>query len=233
MREVSRRRFLRGGLALAGLGLLGGCGTVAPGGRSPRVRRVGVLTATALSNMEPFRDGLRELGYVEGQNLTIEYRGAEGRPDLLPSAADELIRLPVEVIVAVGNVAAEAARRASSTIPIVVPAMGDPVGTGLVEGLSRPGGNITGLSTVSPELSGKRLELLAAAVPGLSRLAVLRDPGYPSTVPALQETQVAARALGLEVRSFEVRVPQEFDSAFAAAADWRAEALTPLGAPSL
>jgi putative ABC transport system substrate-binding protein len=184
--------------------------------------------ASAGQNAEAFRRGLRELDYAEGKNIVLEWRFAEGKLDRLPDFAAELVRMKVDVIVVAGGNAAFAAKKATSTIPIVIAAAGDPVGTGLVASLARPGGNITGLTILSPELSGKRLELLKEAVPGITRVAALVYPDNPAYALMLKETQEAARALRLQLQILEVRSPDDFDSAFRAAKKERAGALNVL-----
>ena len=182
-----------------------------------KVWRIGVLRPTTPSlakpNNEAFQDGLRELGYVEGKNILIEYRFAEGKEDRLPDLAAELVRLNVDVIVT-GGIAAHAAKQATSTIPIVA-ATYELVAAGLVPSLARPGGNITGLTQMSPDLAGKRLELLQEAVPNVSRVAVLWNP--PDAVAEdVRQTEVAGRQLGLNVQPVEVREPHEILRAYAA-----------------
>jgi len=192
-----------------------------------KVHRLGFLTIASASALAPrieaFKRGLRELGYFEGQNISVEYRWAEGKEERLPGFAAELVRLKVDVLVTHGNVATIASRQASNTIPIVCASCGDP--TGLVTSLARPGGNITGLTILAPEATGKRLELLKEIVPGLTRLAVLRNPGNPVSGPELKETQAAARALGLQFQSLGVRDPDGFGSAFSSMKTGRADAL--------
>jgi putative ABC transport system substrate-binding protein len=207
-----------------------GAPAIAEAQQSTKVRRIGYLTsASGLGpREEAFRQGLRGLGYVEGQNIVIEYRFAQGKLDHLPDRAAELVRLKVDVIVTPSTLDALAAQRATRTIPIVMAASGDAVATGLVASLARPGGNITGLTALSRELSGKRLELLKEAVPGLSRVAVLWNAANPDKAHDVEETQVAARALGLQVQSLEVRGPNDFESAFRAATKKRAGALLTL-----
>ncbi len=194
-----------------------------------KVYRIGVLmsvsSSAAVPRVEAFRLGLRELGYVEGKNIAIEYRWSEGRDERLPGLAAELVRLKVDVMVITGTVAVRAAQQASATIPIVMAATGDPVATGLVTSLARPGGNVTGLSLTAPEVSGKRLELLREVVPGLARVAVLSNPGNPVSGPELRETEAAARSLGLRLQSLAVRDPDGFDSAFSSMNTERAGAL--------
>ena len=198
-----------------------------------KVPRIGSLWTSPLPAtahlVEAFRHGLRELGYVEGQNIAIEFRSAERRSERLPGLAAELVRLGVDVIVAPGTEAALAAKNATGTIPIVMVNVGDPVGTGLAQSLARPGGNITGLSRLDQELSGKRLQLLTEVVPKVSRVAALYNPDNPSLALSFRETEVAARTLGVELRSLAVRGPNEFETAFQAATRGRAGALIVLG----
>jgi len=190
--------------------------------KSTKVYRIGVLSpfsppAGPSPPLEAFRQGLRDLGWIEGQNIAMEYRWAEGKTERLPKLAAELVRLNVEVIfVAWGTAGALAAKQATSTIPIVMGAVGDPVGAGLAAGLARPGGNITGLSSLALELEGKRLELLKEVVPKLSRVAVLWDPANPYSSVAYKEKQAAARTLGVKLQSVVVREATDFDPAFAA-----------------
>jgi putative tryptophan/tyrosine transport system substrate-binding protein len=185
------------------------------------VPRVGVLIPGLLAatsrNLDGFRRGLRDLGYVEGQNIRLELRSAEARSEKLPGLAAELVRLKMDVIVTSGTPAALAAKRATTAIPIVMAVAGDPVGTGLVASLARPGGNITGLSLMAPELGGKRLQLLKEVVPGVSRVAVLWNAGNPYAVLVWTETEAAARTLGVQPQSLTVRGPDDFEGAFRAA----------------
>jgi len=162
---------------------------------------------------EAFREQLRELGYIEGQSVVFEYRFAEGRTERLADFAAELVRLKVDVIVSGGTPGPLAAKRATSTIPIVMAAAGDPVGTGLVTNLGRPEGNITGLSNLSEELTGKRLQLVKEVIPGISRVAVLWNAGNPISVIVFKQTEAAARTLGVQVHSVEVRGPDDFQRA--------------------
>ena len=180
---------------------------------------------------EAFRQGLRDLGYVEGRNLVIEYRFAEGKSERLPALAAELVALKVDVIVAVTTPEALAAKKATRTLPIVFVAAADPVTSGLVSSLARPGGNVTGLSSFFPELVGKRLELLTQAVPGVTRVAVLWHPGAMGERTGkdmLKEAEVAARVLGVRLQFVEARGPADFDRAFSAMTRARAGALTVL-----
>ncbi len=196
-----------------------------------KVPRIGFLSPSSPSDprsqrrLEAFRRGLRELGYVERQNIDIEYRWAEAKYDRLPDLAAELVRLRVDIIVAAAVPAIQAAKEATRTIPIVMAIVIDPVATGLVASLARPGGNITGLSIMAPELVGKQLELLKEVVPKVSRVAVLWNPTNAGSPPQLREAEVAARALGVRLQPLEARDPTEIDSAFAAMAKERAGAL--------
>ena len=181
--------------------------------------------------VEAFRQGLRELGYTEGKTIVIEYRFAEGKRDRLPELAAELVRLQVDVIVALSTLAAQPAKKATTTIPIVT-VSGDPVGTGLVASLAHPGGNVTGLTIFSPDLAGKRLELLKEVVPQLARAAVLWDSDGPSKVIEFREANATAPALGVELQSLEVRAPHpDLEGAFGAARRGRAQGLVVLGNP--
>jgi putative ABC transport system substrate-binding protein len=194
-----------------------------------KVARIGYLTGTSVSvpsaRVEVFRQGLRELGYVEGKNIVIEWRGAEGRSDRLPVLAGELVRLKVDVIVTTGSSATRAAKQATVTIPIVMANDSDPVGNGFVVSLARPGGNITGLSTLAPELSGKRLELLKEIIPKLFRVAVLGTSTSPDNAQSLREVDRAAGAFGVKLQYLDVLGPQDIAIAFRAAGKGRAEAV--------
>ena len=160
--------------------------------------------------LKAFQQGLRELGYVEGQNIVIEYRFGEGKSDRYPDLAAELVQLKVDVMVTSSTPAIESVKNATSTIPIVMAASADPVGSGLIASLDRPGGNITGLAMLSPELSGKRLELLKETVPRISRVAVLWNPTNTSSAASWREIRLAAQGLKLQVQSIEVRGPGDF-----------------------
>jgi putative ABC transport system substrate-binding protein len=197
-------------------------------GQTGKVSRIGFLfngSPGPSAEVDAFRQGLRELGYIEGQNVTIEYRFASGQVGRLPELATELARLKVEVIVTPGTPAAIAAKQATSTIPIVFAVVADAVGAGLIANFARPGGNITGLTSISAELGGKRLELLKEVVPKASRLAVLYNPSDRSNVLVLKELQESAPALGLTVHPLAVRGPGEFEGVFAALTKERAHAL--------
>jgi putative ABC transport system substrate-binding protein len=191
-----------------------------------KMPRIGILTPAfdPYPVLEAFRQGLRDLGYMEGQSIALEYRFAEGRFERLPELAAELVRLKVDVILAVGGQAILAAKHATGTIPIVFPGVPDPVGQGLVASLARPGGNITGLSIQDPELMGKLLELLKEAVPGVTRVAYLWHSARIGP-RALQELETAARSLGMQLQPVEVRDPYPFDQAFATMAEAHADAL--------
>ena len=173
---------------------------------------------------EAFRQGLRELGYVEGKNIVIEWRSAEGKRDRLPSLAAELVRLKVDVIVTAGPPATRSTKEATVTIPIVMAQDSDPVGSGFVASLARPGGNITGLATLRPELSGKQLELLKEIIPKLSRVAVLGSSTQPGNVQTLREIELAADALKVKIQYLDVLGPKDIETAFQAARKARAEA---------
>jgi putative tryptophan/tyrosine transport system substrate-binding protein len=202
-----------------------------PAGNAPRVAYLSASSA-ASATVDAFRQGLRELGYVEGRNIHIEYRWADGRFDRLPGLAADLVRLGVNVIVAVNTPAALAAKDATSTIPIVLVTSGDPVGSGLVASLARPGGNVTGLSlTATPAISGKQLELLKEAFPTVTLVAVLANPANPPTAGLLMEIELAARSLGLRLRVVQVREPKEFGGAFATMTKERVPALLVIADP--
>jgi putative ABC transport system substrate-binding protein len=195
--------------------------------QSTRIPRIGYLQIPAAPNaarLEAFRQGLRELGYVEGKNIVIEYRSSEGKPDRLPSIAAELVRLNVDVIVTSGATVTRAAKEATSTIPIIMRQDPDPVANGFVASLARPGGNITGLATLRPETSGKRLELLREVVPKLSRVAVLGTSTMPGNAQALKETELAAGAFGVKLQYLDVLVTKDIETAFRAASKGRADA---------
>jgi putative tryptophan/tyrosine transport system substrate-binding protein len=199
------------------------------GGKIPRVGILWAYSPSVVSILgDAFRQGLRGLGYVEGQNILLEERWAEGRFDRLASLAAELNRLNLDVIVTASTPAVRAAQQATKTIPIVMTLVSDPVEDGLVASLARPGRNVTGLSLMHPELSAKRIALLKEVVPKLSRVAVLWSPSTASYRKVLGETQAAAHALGLQLRAVEVRDPTDFDSAFSAVARERAGALVVL-----
>jgi putative tryptophan/tyrosine transport system substrate-binding protein len=200
-----------------------------------KVPRIGFLIASSpsaiASRMDSFREGLRELGYVEGKNIVIEPRYANGKSDHLPALAAELVGLKVDVIVSSGPTATRPAKGATSTIPIVMTFDDDPVGSGFVASLARPGGNITGLSTLSPELSGKQLELLKEIVPKLSRVTVIGTSARQGTAQALKEMELAAGALKVKLQFLDVQNPKDIELAFRAASKGRADALLVLQSP--
>ena len=202
--------------------------------QTTKVPRVGFLfygSPGPSPEIDAFRQGLRELGYIEGQNIAVEYRFASGRVEQLPELAGELVRLKLGVIVTPTTAASLAAKQATNTIPIVIAGVADAIGAGLINNLARPGGNVTGLTSVSAELGGKRLELLKGIVPNASRVAVLHDPTDRSNVLILKELQAAAPALGLTLQPLEVRELGEFEGAFVAMSRERADAL--FGAPGV
>ena len=202
-----------------------------------KVARIGVLAQSNAyflsTQFEAFQQGLRELGYVEGKSIVIEYRHAEGKLDLLPNLAAELVRLKVDVIVASSTPAVLAAKNATKEIPIVFHTIGDPVASGVVASLARPGGNITGLTMGGAELYGKRLELLKETIPKLSRAAILWNPMSTATELSLKETQAAAKALNLQIQSLEVRSPGNIEPAFDAAARTKTGAIIVTQAPPI
>ena len=184
--------------------------------KMPRLGFLGNSTPALEENLVgPFREGLRDLGYVEGKNILIEYRWAEGKYERFPTLIAELIALKVKLIVTAGTPATIALKKATTTLPLVMIAVGDPVGTGLIASFAHPGGNLTGLSSISPELDGKRLELLREVVPKISHVAVLWNPTSPLQVVAERETQAAAHAMGIKVLSLGVQAQEQFDNAFA------------------
>jgi len=199
--------------------------------------RLGFLGATSpaveATRIDAFRDGLRELGYVEGKNTVIEWRWAEGKLERLPNLATELVRLNVDVIVAGGSTSTGAAKKATSKIPIVTAQVNDPVGSGLVASLARPGGNLTGLSTLVPEISGKRLEILKEVLPKLSRVVVLGDSAAPGNAESLKETELAAKPFDIQIHYQDIVGPKHIETSFREAAKGRGDAILLLGAPVL
>ena len=199
-----------------------------------KVWRVGYLATSdpaATPMLDAFRDGLRERGYVEGKNHSIEYRWAEGSIERRPELAAELVRLKVDVIFAFGTPAVTAAKQATSTIPIVMVGVGDPVGSGLVASLARPGGNITGVTNIAGDLSAKLVELLSGAAPGIKRVAVLRNPANALAARQMKDAETAARSLGLQLQAFDARSPADFESAYAGMAKARAAGVVLLADP--
>src|SRR5215813_13925376 len=221
---LGRRRFMvavAGGLLAAPLAVLAQ--------QAPKIAKIGVLVpstpASSAHLLEAFRQGLRDLGQVDGKTFVLELRYAEGRSERLPDLARELVRLKVDVILTSTDVAIAAARQQTRTIPIVMATSTDPLGTGLVASLARPGGNVTGLSTMSPELDGKRLELLREVVPKLSRVAFLWNPEVRGAVLDYNQTEGAARSLGLQLQSVEAARAEDLDGAFSAITEQHAQAL--------
>jgi putative ABC transport system substrate-binding protein len=203
------------------------CGARAEAQQPTKIPRIGYLSGVAPSAIsdrtEAFRHGLRELGYVDGKNIVIEWRYAEEKPDRLPALAAELVRLKVDLIVTNGSPPTRSAKEATNTIPIVMAQDPDPVGSGFVASLARPGGNITGLSNLGPELSGKRLELLKEVVPKLSRVAVFGTSTFPGNAQNLRETELAAGALALKLQYLDVLDPKDIEAAFRGASKGRAD----------
>ena len=195
----------------------------------PKVPRIGFLSVLHLAAMaerlEAFRQGLRELGYVERKNIVIEERYGDENPERVRELASEFVRLKVDIIVSGGNSSTQAAKRATNTIPIVMTQSSDPVAAGFIASLARPGGNITGLSTIAPEISGKRLELLKEIVPGLSRVAVFGTSTSPGNAQELREVEIAARAVGVKVQYVDVLRPKDLETAFRTAAKGGSDAI--------
>jgi ABC-type uncharacterized transport system substrate-binding protein len=202
-----------------------------------KVPRIGYLAAgsalSAHSRIEAFRQGLRALGYVEGKNIVIEYRNAAGKLDQVPRNAVELVRLKVDVIVTAGPSDTRAAKEATSTIPIVMAQDGDPVGNGFVASLARPGGNITGLSRLAPELSGKQLELLKETIPRLTRVAVLVNSTEPGNAKSLREMELAAGAFGVKLQYLDILASKDIETSFQTARKDHADAVLVLSGPIL
>lgn len=208
-------------------------GSAAEAQQAVKVPQLGYLTpgfpSTGPVRIEAFLQGLRELGYIEGQNIAIEYRYAEGRQDRYPALVADLVRLKVDVIVTHGSTGTRAAKEITSTLPIVMANDPDPVGSGFVASLARPGGNITGLSALAPELSGKRLELVKETVPRLSRIAILGTSSHPGNAQNFRETEIAAEAFRIMLQYQEVMRPEDIETAFRAASKSPTDALLVLG----
>ncbi len=228
---------MRKTLTLAFIVVVLGVGAIAEAQQPTKIPRIGYLgtnfPTTNPARYEAFRQGLRELGYVEGKNIVIEWRYAEAKLDRLPALAAELVRLKVDVIVTSGPPATRPAKEATATIPIVMAQDPDPVGSGFVASLARPGGNITGLATLAPEISGKQLELLKEIVPKLSRVAVLGTSTQPGNAQSLRETERAAGALGVKLQYLDVLGPKDIETAFRAAGKGRADAVLVLASAVL
>jgi putative ABC transport system substrate-binding protein len=214
------------------IALLGGCALIpirSVGAQNARLYRIGILETVPadrnVANLAALRRGLREHGYIEGQNLHIEYRSAEGRADSFPRLVDELVSFGVDVIVTRGAPAAKAAK-AATNVPLVMAAIGEPLGVGIIENLARPGGSVTGLTTLVTELAGKRIELLKEAFPTVSRVGFLQNIGNPASPPQWEFAQASARALGLSVELFDVRTAEAIEPAFARMAHRRIDALS-------
>jgi putative ABC transport system substrate-binding protein len=203
------------------------CGVVAEAQQSTKVPRIGYLSGSPPSaiaeRIEAFRQGLRELGYMEDKNIVIEWRSAEGKRDRLPALATELVHLKVDVIVTAGPLVTRSVKKATSTVPIVLAQDPDPVGNGFVASLARPGGNITGLSRIAPELSGKQLELLKEIVPRLSRVAVFGTSTKPGNAQTLSEVELAAGAFGVKLQFLDILNPKDIETTFQAAVRERAD----------
>jgi putative ABC transport system substrate-binding protein len=219
--QLKRREFIT---------LLGGATAAWPlAALAQSAYRIGVLDTTSAAlnaaNFDALRQGLRQHGYIEGQNLVIEYRSADGRAERFPDLAAELVRLNVDLIVTRGTPAIFAAKNATKTIPVVMAASGDPLGAGVVAGLARPGGNVTGLSAFVTELQAKRLELLREMVPRINRIAALLNMSIPAEPPQWEETKAAARTLAIEPQLLDVRKPEDLSRAFETAIRQRADAL--------
>ena len=229
--EMSRKKFTIALLAA----MLVALSFSAQAQQPTKIPRIGFLSATSLSiisaRIEALRQGLREVGYVEGKNIVIEWRSAEGKLDRVPALAAELVRLKVDVIVTGGATDTRAAKEATNTIPIVMAQDSDPVESGFVASLARPGGNITGLSTLAPEVSGKRLELLKEIIPKLSRVAVLGISTRPGNAQSLKEVELAAGAFKVQVQYLDVLDIKDIETAFRAATKGRAEAVLVLQSP--
>jgi len=205
--------------------------------QEPKVPRIGVIfpafSSVSAPFMAVFREGLHDLGYTEGKNIVIEDRYADGKEDRLPALAAELVHLKVDIIMVGGGNATLAAKNATKTVPIVMGTASDPVGTGLVASLARPGGNITGSTLINPDLSGKRLELLKETIPKLKHVAVLIHRDNPAATLMLKETETAAQSLGLQLQILEVRGSNELENAFGVAKKGRAEAMNVLSSAFL
>jgi putative ABC transport system substrate-binding protein len=234
VRHSTRRRFLRGGLGVGGLALLTGCGITPPWQQPLKIPRIGFLGLTTVVDvLEAFRDGLRELGYVDGRTIVIEERWAESN-EHFPALAAELVGLPVDLIVTAGLAPSiQAAMGATRTIPIVFAATGDPVGSGFVASLARPGGNVTGSSTLGAQTRGKGLQLLRELVPGLSRVMFLGDTVTAEATGNSRQGREAALVLGVTLLTPTIRRAADLPAAFELAVVEHAEALLVTGAPFL
>ena len=213
------------------IALLGSAAAALPlaAAAQPKIPRIGFMgnsTAALEANLlDAFRDGLRELGYEEGRNIVIEYRWANGKYDHFPVLVAELIAAKVDAIVTAGTPAALAVKNATTTVPLVMVAVGDPIGTGLVPSLARPGGNLTGLSSVAPDLEGKRLQLLREVTPALSHVAMFINSLNPFHISSMEQARAAAQAMGIKLRLYDIRKSEDLDDAFAAIRKERPDAL--------
>jgi putative tryptophan/tyrosine transport system substrate-binding protein len=230
-----RRNFL-GLAAVVVLALVvAGASSQASGQSSESMPRVGMLTpvlsATAKPGWDAFREAMKEVGYVEGKSVAYEYRSAEGQPERLPELAAELVKLPVKVMVVATTPGNLAAKKATTTVPIVMVAVGDPVRVGLVSNLGRPGGNITGFTNLSGQIAAKRLQLLKEVIPTATRIGMIGNPGDPNALIQIQDAEAAARELKVHLRLFMIKEAAELEPAFEAARNWRAQALLRLVDP--
>lgn len=220
-----------------GAALLTGCDLVSATGRTSRVPRIGHLSVNPLStnasSWQGFLDGLRENGWVDGQNIATEWRDADGAEERLPALASALVALPVDVIVTGTRAGVVAATQASNTIPVVMMGVSDPVGSGLISSLAQPGGRVTGTASLAPQLTAKRIEFLKQALPAISRVAILWNPDNPAEATAFSEAQTAASAAGLRLQSLPVRAPSDLVAAFDTVTQDRAEAVLDGGGPLL
>jgi putative ABC transport system substrate-binding protein len=234
MKTVSRRWLVASVIVCASL-----FAPYAPawGQQANKIHRIAFLNAASpgaiLARYDAFRQGLSELGYVDGKNINIEYRSAEGKLERLREIVAEIVRLKVDIIVTAGPSATRSAKEATSTIPIIMALDYDPVANGFVASLARPGGNITGLSAQYPEMSGKQLELIKQIVPGVSRVIVLGTSTQPGNARALRETELAGETFGVEVEYLDVLAPKDLETKFRAATKRRAEGIVVLAGPVL
>jgi putative ABC transport system substrate-binding protein len=230
------RRFFLGLTAVVAVALVvPGASSQASGQSRETMPRVGMLTpvlsATAKPGWDAFREAMKELGYVEGKSVAYEYRSAEGQPERLPELAAELTKLPVKVMVVATTPGNLAAKKATTTIPIVMVAVGDPVRVGLISNLGRPGGNITGFTNLSGQIAAKRLQLLKEVIPTAIRIGMIGNPGDPNALVQIQDAEAAARELKLQLRLFTIKEAAQLEPAFEAARSWRAQALLRLVDP--
>jgi putative tryptophan/tyrosine transport system substrate-binding protein len=236
-RALSRRQVLQGAGAV-GLGLLAGCGRLPWQAQQPaKVYRVGYLSPQSLAvtrpRFEAWQQGMRELGWIEGQNFTVELRVAEGQAERLPDLAAELVRLQPDVVVLNGELPARAMRNATNTIPIVFASHADPVGTKLVDSFAHPGGNVTGVSEMAPELAGKRLELLKEAVPAVMRVGAIFNVGDQTMAREYGETLVGAEVKGIELVNLGVRTPGDLDQVYQTAVEGRLDGIVVIYNPMI